>query len=106
MTAITNWSIDVRGVEARISSQFRQPSIDRRVSFVCNAAGMPARCSFHGLRKAASRRLAEHGCTPHEIAAITGHVTLKEIERHTKAAERKVMARSAFKKLKTETASG
>jgi integrase len=36
----------------------------------CNEAGLP-HCSFHGLRKAAARRLAEAGCTPHEIAAIT-----------------------------------
>ena len=28
-------------------------------------------CSAHGLRKAAARRLAEAGCTMHEIAAIT-----------------------------------
>lgn len=67
----------------------------------CKAAGLP-QCSFHGLRKAASRRLAEHGCTPHEIAAITGHVTLKEIERYTKDAQRRIMARSALAKLNAE----
>jgi hypothetical protein len=32
----------------------------------CNAACLP-HCSFHGLRKAASVRLAEAGCTPHEM---------------------------------------
>ena len=47
-----------------------------------NAACLP-HCSFHGLRKAASVRLAEAGCTPHEIAAITGHASLKEIVRYT-----------------------
>jgi integrase len=36
-------------------------------------------CTFHGLRKAASVRLAEAGCTPHEIAAITGHASLKKL---------------------------
>ena len=39
-------------------------------------------------RKAAARRLAEAGCTVHEIAAITGHTTLKEVERYTKAVDR------------------
>ena len=34
-------------------------------------------CSAHGLRKAAARRLAEAGCSPHQIASITGHKTLK-----------------------------
>jgi integrase len=40
----------------------------------CNEAGL-ADCSAHGLRKAAARRLAEAGCTMHEIAAITGHAS-------------------------------
>jgi integrase len=31
----------------------------------CNEAGLPKRCSAHGLRKAACRRLAEAGCTTH-----------------------------------------
>lgn len=30
--------------------------------------------------KAAARRLAEAGCTMHEIAAITGHVSLSEFK--------------------------
>jgi integrase len=51
----------------------------------CNAAGLP-HCSAHGLRKAAARRLAEAGCTEHEIGAITGHASLREITRYTKAA--------------------
>jgi integrase len=70
----------------------------------CNAVGLP-HCTFHGLRKAAARRLAEYGCTPHEIAAITGHATLKEIERYTKAASRKRLAASAMAKVKLRTGS-
>jgi integrase len=48
---------------------------------------VPDRCVTHGLRKAAARRLAEAGCSANEIAAITGHATLTEISRYTKAAE-------------------
>jgi hypothetical protein len=48
------------------------------------------------LRKAARRRLAEAGCTPHQIAAISGHESLREIERYTKAASRKMMAAQAM----------
>jgi integrase len=70
-----------------------------------DTAGLP-HCTFHGLRKAAVRRLAEHGCTPHEIAAITGHATLKEIERYAKAASRKRLAESAMNKVKRGTFSG
>ena len=71
----------------------------------CDEAGLP-HCTFHGLRKGASRRLAENGCTPHEIAAITGHATLKEIERYTRDAERKRLAQSAMDKVKSRTGSG
>jgi integrase len=63
-------------------------------------------CAFHGLRKAASVRLAESGCTPHEIAAITGHASLKEIERYTRTAERKRLAIAAMAKVKPETKIG
>lgn len=63
----------------------------------CNVAGLP-QCSFHGLRKAAASRLAEIGCTAHEIAAITGHASLKEIERYTRTADRKRLAAAAIDK--------
>jgi integrase len=65
----------------------------------CNEAGL-AHCSAHGLRKAAARRLAEAGCTMHEIAAITGHASLSEIQRYTKAADQKRLALSAMEKAK------
>jgi integrase len=52
------------------------------------------------LRKAAARRLAEAGCTMHEIAAITGHASLSEIQRHTRAADQKRLALSAMEKAK------
>jgi integrase len=61
----------------------------------CDAAGLPKACTFHGLRKAALTRLADAGCTVHEIAAISGHKTLKEIERYTKAADQARLARAA-----------
>jgi integrase len=64
----------------------------------CDAAECPD-VSAHGLRKAAARRLAEIGCSAHQIAAITGHATLTEVQRYTKAADRKRMAREAMQKL-------
>jgi integrase len=65
-------------------------------------AGLPDQCVTHGLRKAAARRLAEAGCTTNEIAAITGHATLQEVARYTKAAEQKRLAQTAIKRLQTE----
>jgi integrase len=65
----------------------------------CDVANLH-HCSFHGLRKAASVRLAEAGCTPHEIAAITGHASLKEVARYTATADRKRLARAAIEKVR------
>jgi integrase len=62
----------------------------------CDAAGLDARCTFHGLRKAACRRLAEAGCSANEIAAISGHSTLKEVARYTRAVDQAKMARNAM----------
>ena len=45
------------------------------------------------------RVMAENGFTAHQIAAWSGHKTLKEIERYTKAADQKKLARSGVKKL-------
>lgn len=59
-------------------------------------AGLPERCKAHGLRKAAARRLAEAGCSEKQIAAITGHKTLAEIERYTRAADQEKLARQAI----------
>jgi integrase len=64
----------------------------------CDEAGLPE-CSSHGLRKAIARRLAEAGMSPHQIQAITGHTTLKEIERYTKAVRQKLMAEMAMRGL-------
>jgi site-specific recombinase XerD len=72
----------------------------------CDEAGL-SDCSSHGLRKAIARRMAEAGMSPHQIQAITGHTTLKEIERYTKAVRQKLMAETAMRGLdKNELANG
>jgi integrase len=67
-------------------------------------AGLPECCVLHGLRKAAARRLAEAGCSANEIAAVTGHKTLKEVERYTRAADQKRLARAAVARLPEQKA--
>jgi integrase len=64
----------------------------------CDEAGLP-HCSAHGLRKATAARLAERGATPHEIMAITGHRTLEEVERYTRAAQKPGLADRAMARL-------
>ncbi|MEI9992756.1 MAG: tyrosine-type recombinase/integrase [Rhizomicrobium sp.] len=72
---------------------------------MCDAAALPKQCAAHGLRKAASRRLAEAGCTAHQIMAITGHKTLREVTRYTDAFDRRGQAAVAMAKLGNRTTS-
>jgi integrase len=62
----------------------------------CDAAGLPKTCVFHGLRKLGCTRLADAGCTVHEVAAWSGHLSLREVERYTRAADRRQLARTAL----------
>jgi integrase len=61
----------------------------------CKLAGLP-HCSAHGLRKAAATRLANAGCSVNEIAAITGHASLREIAHYTAKADQGRLARQAL----------
>jgi integrase len=69
----------------------------------CKAAGLPARLSAHGLRKAGATRFAEKGATDHEIMAWGGWTSIREVQRYTRAANRKRLAERAAKKLKGGT---
>jgi integrase len=80
-------------------AQYTVESFGNLMADAINAAGLPARCVLHGLRKAAARRLAEAGCSASQIAAVTGHKTLSEVERYTKAASQSQMADDAIIKL-------
>jgi len=71
----------------------------------CDAAGLSG-YSAHGLRKAACRRLAEAGCSANEIAAISGHASLREVERYTRAVDQARMARNAVARTRTATSGG
>lgn len=60
-------------------------------------AGLPVNSTPHGLRKAAARRLAEAGCSPHEIKAVTGHKNLSEVTLYTAAVDQERLAETAMK---------
>jgi integrase len=77
-------------------------SFGNRFRAWCSEACLP-HCSAHGLRKAAAAKLAEAGATTNEIAAVTGHRTLKEVARYTAAASQKAMAGSAMKRITSAT---
>jgi len=57
---------------------------------------LPTTCVPHGLRKAFCRRLADLGVPPHQIAALSGHLTLKEVMRYTNAYDRRQAAKAGM----------
>jgi integrase len=56
---------------------------------------------FHGLRHTTATALAEAGCSPHEIMAITGHQTEQMVKLYTRKVEQKRLAASAVRKLES-----
>ena len=69
----------------------------------CDAAGVPVGYSAHGLRKSAGRRLADAGCTAHEIMSVLGHKSLSEAERYTRGADQRRNAERAVNKISVRT---
>lgn len=67
----------------------------------CTEAGLPTGFNTHGLRKAGATRLADAGCSDHEIMAWGGWKTLSEVQRYTRAANRKRLAAGAVLKLES-----
>ena len=53
---------------------------------------------LHGVRKTTASILGEIGCTTLQIMSITGHQSMKEVERYTQGAERKKLAEEAMAK--------
>jgi integrase len=89
-------------VTTRLGGPFQGSTFSRWFRDQCDRAGLP-QCSAHGLRKAAARRLAEAGCTAHEIGAITGHASLAELVRYTRTADQRRLAEAAMTKTRTST---
>jgi integrase len=96
VVGMTHIITDARGRPLRSLTDLIEAAVKR--------AGLPPRCVAHGLRKAALRRLAEHGSTTKEIAAVSGHRSLSEIERYTARADQAGLAKSAIAKLPDDDA--
>lgn len=60
----------------------------------CCEAKLPARCTSHGLRKAAATYLAELGATDHQLMAWFGWSYISQTQLYTKAARAKVTAQA------------
>jgi len=79
-----------------------RPALTKLMKRAAKGAGLGPECVPHGLRKAVLRRLAERGGSAKEIAAVSGHKSLREIERYTAAADQHRLSASAMAKLSDE----
>lgn len=102
-------SLDARQIEAQDAPNDRPFVLWNRqgkpltAGALANAVTRHARSlgikkSIHGVRKTTASILAESGCSAHEIMAITGHKSLKEVQRYTLQASQLSMGRSAIKR--------
>jgi integrase len=73
---------------------FSRKGFGNKIRQWCDEAGLP-QCSAHGLRKAASRRFAEAGCSNQQIKSWTGHTTDSEVSRYTAAASQELLSDAA-----------
>lgn len=72
-------------------------SFRRAVTQHARKIGLDGKC-VHGIRKTTASILAEAGCTVWEIAAITGHASIRELEAYAVGREQKRLAQSAVDK--------
>lgn len=89
----------VTGTEAYLVTSFGKPfseaGLGNKMREWCNDAGLP-HCTAHGLRKAAARRVAEHGGTNSELKAVGGWTTDNQVNNYTRAANREHLAKRAM----------
>jgi integrase len=89
-TGLKTWLIGSRG------GCFTDQGLTDWFSAEVAKARLPARCTPHGLRKRCLTDLAEQGTTIHQIMSVSGHLTMKEVERYTRMADRARNARAAM----------
>jgi integrase len=81
---------------SRNGRPFHPDAFTRWFGKCCAEAGITSRATVHGLRKAAARRLAEAGCSASVIASVTGHKSLREVQRYVEAADQMRLARQGI----------
>jgi integrase len=81
-TGIKTWLVDGHG------KPFTEDAFSHWFADRVKEAGLPPRCTPHGLRKRCLTDLANQGKDAYAIMAISGHLTLKEVDRYTRMADR------------------
>lgn len=92
--------------ETILETKFGQPWIpvylSRQMAVELQKLGLDKGLNVHGMRKLAATRLAQAGCSAHEIASITGHKSLAMVQLYTESVEQERMAKVAVSKLTTK----
>jgi len=99
---LETWKAERTGIHILHSPRtgaWTPPHLTREMKAALERIGLPARLNVHGLRKSAARRLAEAGCSAHEIAAVTGHLSLSMVQHYTRSADQHRMASAAILRL-------
>jgi integrase len=68
------------------------------IAFSRHARNLGIKRAFHGIRKSTASMLAESGCSAKEIMSLTGHSSLREVEKYIEQADQVRMARGAVSK--------
>ena len=100
------WKAERKGVQIlttpRTGAWKKGEHLSHEMARCLKSIGLPPGLNVHGLRKAAARRLAEAGCTVHEIASITGHRSLSMVQHYTSSADQERLAGSAVLRLQIQ----
>lgn len=80
---------------------FKAASLGNEFGEAARKAGIVSR--LHGLRRAFCIYWAENNATTHQIAAMAGHISLSEVERYTRAADRDRIVKLLVKTAKDGT---
>ena len=67
----------------RRASHSPRPGSETTSAISATQAGLPKRCTSHGLRKAAATYLAEHGATDHQLMAWFGWTSISQAQVYT-----------------------
>jgi len=86
-----------------LGKPWRPAFLSKRLPDHLEQIGLPRRLGLHGLRYLAAVRLAEAGCSTHEIASITGHRTLAMVQKYTRGVTQKGLAEVAVLRLYKRT---
>jgi integrase len=97
-TVLDQWKAETKGLtilQNKDGTRIDPATLTSYFARVLKRHGFPEGLNVHGLRKLAAVTAAEAGCTVHEIAALTGHKSLKMVQLYTENVNQQKVADAA-----------